>query len=139
MNELIKYYDEVIMRLKERKNGIFYDSTPLINAFNNLKTEAMKYHNEEIDLDEAKKEIKNMIFDGIKIREITNEMTKIGTAVWLYMVLDYTQNDPTSEESIKEVCDDLSITEKDYITFANTMLAYLANYTDESDQTKRGK
>ena len=116
MNKLIEYYDSVIERIEKNNGKISTDDSQLITAFKNLRQRAIEEGvGEEIDIEEAKKDIKDLMFESLKVREIEDKNTRFKAAIGIYTILDYKWNNPNSLKSLNEICKDLGISKSEYI------------------------
>lgn len=135
MNKLIEYYDSVIERIEKNNGKISTDDNQLITAFKNLRQRAIEEGTgEEVDIEEVKKDIKDLMFESLKVREIEDKNTRFKAAIGIYMILDYKWDNPNSLKAINEICKDLGISKLEYMRIVFNILK---DSYGSSEQKKR--
>ena len=129
MNELVKYYDNVLERLEEQtavKIGV--DNSKLIEAFKQLRELAIKEDKKEVNIEAEKRDIKDIMFEALNIKNVKDKNKRLKVAIGLYWLLDYKFENPNSLKALNEICHDLGMTKIEYIRTAVSMsVDYLNN------------
>ena len=143
MEELIKYYDEVIERIisvfqnntLDAKKQLGFDR--FIELFEKLKKEAINKPNpQKVDLKEIKTELKNSLFQELNIKGINDKTKRLKVAGIVWHILDYYE-DPNTKEAIKETLDDLGMSFADYLIAGVELVEEMLEAKKEDKHKKR--